>query len=45
MKTLTLIVLTTMALQVHAQASCYPQVVATPTGLVTVIVCPGGVTR
>lgn len=46
MKTLlTLLVLTLTSITAHAQANCYPQVVATPQGLITVIVCPGGVAR
>lgn len=45
MKTTILVVLTMITLQAHAQSACYPQVVATPQGLVTVIVCPQGVAR
>ena len=46
MKTAILLVLTTITLQAQAQTNCYPQVVATPTGLVTIIVCPdAGVAR
>ena len=39
MKLITLAVLTAITLQVKAQAVCSPQIVETPQGLVTVVVC------
>lgn len=39
MKTLLLVVLTAITIQAQAQAVCAPQIVATPQGLVTVVVC------
>ena len=39
MKTVILIALTAIVIQAQAQVLCFPQIVATPQGLVTVVVC------